>query len=88
MNCVYVDDRVPRRHPSLSKEDVKIAWENCVVSKPRLDKNPSEYVAIGIDGKGRLVELVALRNNDGDWLIYHAQTPPQQRAKTELELRR
>lgn len=88
MDRVFVDDRVPRRHPDVSKEDAIAAWENCIASKPRIDKNPNEYIAIGVDGKGRLVELVAIRNGDGDWLIYHAQTPPQENAKRELEIGR
>ncbi len=55
-----------------------------MVSKPRLHKNPDEYIAVGIDGKGRPIELVAIRDPEGDWLIYHAQTPPKQNAKDEL----
>ena len=32
----------------------------------------------------RLLEVVAIRNENGDWLIKHAQTPPQERVKREL----
>lgn len=88
LDRVFVDDRVPQRHPDVSKADAKAAWENCIASKPRLHKNPNEYIAIGIDDKGRFIELVAIRNSEGDWLIYHAQTPPQQRAKRELGIGR
>lgn len=88
MNEVFVDDRVLLRHPNISKEDARAAWLNCVKSRPRLHKNPNEYLAIGIDGKGRYLELVAIRNDEGDWLIYHAQTPPQKNAKRELQLGR
>lgn len=31
--------------------------------------------SIGMDGNGRLLELVSIRNNAGQWLIYHAMTP-------------
>ena len=88
MNQVFVADRVPQRHPEISKEDAMAAWMNCLYSKPRLHKNPDEYIAIGYDGKGRLLELVAIRDSEGDWLIYHAQTPPAENAMRELGLRR
>lgn len=90
MNAVYADDRVETAHPELgiSKEDAVTAWLNAIRSRPRLDKRPGEYLAIGIDGKGRLIELVAIRDSEGDFLIYHAFTPPQENAKRELGLRR
>lgn len=88
MDRVYVADRVPQRHPDVSKEDAATAWRNCIASRPRLHVNPDEYIAVGYDGSGRLVELVALRNADGDWLIYHAMTPPGENARRELGLER
>lgn len=86
MNNIFADDRIETRQPELhiTKEDAIVAWHNAIRSKPRLDKNPDEYLAIGIDGKGRLIELVAIRNKEGDFLIYHAFTPPQANAKREL----
>jgi hypothetical protein len=85
---VFVDDRVALRHPDISKEDAAVAWANCIKSRPRIDKNPNEYLAIGADKKGRLIELVALRDTNGDWLIYHAMSPPTKNAKRELQMRR
>ena len=86
MNKVYVDDRVETRHPEqkITKDDALTAWYSAIRSRPRLQKNPNEYLVIGIDGKGRLIELVAIRNGEGDFLIYHAFTPPQANAKREL----
>lgn len=88
MNEVYADDRVETRHPEqhITKADAISAWYNAIRSRPRLEKNPDEYLAIGIDGKGRLMELVAVRDEDGDFLIYHAFVPPQENAKRELGL--
>ncbi|MCL2654606.1 MAG: hypothetical protein FWD65_02780 [Coriobacteriia bacterium] len=88
MDKVFVDDRVPQRHPNISKNDAMVAWKNCMRSRPRINKNPSECLAIGVDGKGRLLELVALRDTEGDWLIYHAMTPPAENAKRELQFDR
>ena len=86
LNEVYVDDRVETRHPeqNITKDDAATAWHNAAKSRPRLEKNPDEYLAIGIDGKGRLIELAAIRNGDGDFLVYHAFAPPQPNAKREL----
>ena len=86
MNKVYVDDRVERKHPELgiTKQDAIEAWYSAIKSRPRIEKDPNEYLAIGIDGKGRLIELVAIRDDEGDFLIYHAFTPPQENAKREL----
>ena len=39
---------------------------------------------IGYDSSERILEVVAIRGNRGDWLIKHAQTPPQERVKREL----
>lgn len=90
MNVAYAHDRVETQHPeqNITKDDAVTAWYNAIRSKPRLDKNPDEYLAIGIDGKGRLMELVAIRDEDGDFLIYHAFIPPQDNAKKELGIYR
>lgn len=50
----------------------------------RIGKEPEEHVGIGYDASGRLLEIVAIRNDQGDWLIKHAQTSPQERIKREL----
>lgn len=84
MDKIFVLDRVHERHPELTKEDAAHAWEYCIKSMPRLDKEPEEHVGIGYDASGRLIEVVAIRNEAGDWLIKHAQTPPQESIKREL----
>ena len=84
MERIYVHERIAKRHPYLSPKDVIYAWKHCLVSAPRLDVDPFEYLAIGIDRKGRLIELVAIRDSEGDWLIYHADTPPHGNARKEL----
>lgn len=81
---ILVLDRVVQRHPDVTKADAVHAWEYCLKSMPRLDKGPEEWVGIGMDAGGRLLEIVALRNERGMWLIKHAQTPPQEKIKREL----
>ena len=60
MNKVFVLDRVTERHPDVSKDDARFAWEHVKRSMPRLGTEPPEFV------------------------IKHAQTPPQERIKREL----
>ena len=88
MDRIFVLDRVPERHPDGSKEDAAHAWYHCIKSMPRLAPHRDEHVAIGYDARGRLLEVIAIRNNNGDWLVIHAQTPPQERVKRELGFRR
>lgn len=88
MERVVVLDRVTERHPDVSKEDAAAAWSHCIASAPAFDVNPDRYIAVGIDGKGRLIELVAVRKDGGLWLIIHAQYPPQHDIKKKLGLER
>jgi hypothetical protein len=89
MERVVVLARVSERHPEVTSEDAATAWSHCLRCAPALDKNPERYVAIGVDGKGRLIELVAIRKSElGLWLIVHAQTPPQDDIKRRLGLGR
>ncbi|MDR1088558.1 MAG: hypothetical protein LBL23_04740 [Coriobacteriales bacterium] len=87
MNKIFVAKRVTLRHPDISEEDAAKAWANCIKSRPRIGKNPDEYLAIGMDGEGRLIELVVIRDAEGDWLIYHAMTPPTENARRELQMK-
>ena len=77
-------ERVRERHPEITREDAIHAWRFCIKSMPRLGKEPEEWVGIGMDAAGRLLEVVAIRNERGAWLIKHAQTPPQEKIKREL----
>lgn len=81
-------DRVPERHPEVSKEDAADAWNNCIKCTPAYQGDPDRYLAIGADNKGRLIELVAVRKEGGIWLIIHGQTPPQESIKRALGLGR
>lgn len=75
---------VHERHPELDDVDVETEWGNALASVPRIDKDLDEYAAIGIDGKGRLVVLVAKRTPGGDWVVYRAKTPPTAKMRSEL----
>jgi hypothetical protein len=83
---IFVHKRVSQKHHELCDQDVLDAWENCIRSRPRIDKNPDEYIAVGLDRNGRAIEMTAKRSLGGDWLIYHAMTPPSKKTLKELGL--
>ena len=85
---IYVLDRIRDRHPEISPDDVREAWENSIAYAVRDDSRPFEYMAVGFDGKGRAIEMVGRRTPDGDWVIWHAFTPPTKKALRGLGLRR
>lgn len=88
MEKIIVLDRVPEKHPEVSKEDAAVAWDHCIASTPAFEVNPDRYIAIGIDGKGRQIELVVIRKEGGLWLIVHAQCPPKSGIKRRLGFER
>ncbi len=85
---IYALERIHERHPNVAKEDAIHAWRFCIKSMPRLGKEPEEWVGIGMDATGRLLEVVAIRDERGAWLVKHAQTPPQEKIKRELGFKR
>lgn len=86
MDRVFVHPRVMERHPELSESDVLEAWMACERSASRLASNSS--VGVGFDSRGRFVEMVAVRSLEGNWLIYHAMTPPSKKVLAEVRLGR
>lgn len=84
---VQVHKRVAQRHPNISAQDVLAAWSNRVVCQIRLGPWPPQYVAVGLDKNGRLIEMVAVCNEASDEvLIFHANTPISESVARELNL--
>lgn len=83
---VVVHERVTRRHPELTEEDVRHAWRNAFVVQTRPQSSHPTIAAVGVDSRGRLVELVGLELEDGAFLVYHAYTPPTAKTIRELGL--
>jgi hypothetical protein len=88
LDNVRVEPRVRARHPELSDEDVLTAWSNCLVSTYRQQSAFDDFVAIGTDAKGRLIEMIAVQEAGASWAIYHAMTPPTDKVLHELGLKR
>lgn len=83
---VVVHPRVVARHPELTEADVLNAWFHCIRSAPRVGKKVNQYVAVGIDLKGRLIEIVGVRSIGGSWILFHAMRPPSKKTLRELGL--
>lgn len=67
----------------LSAEDVAYAWDNYHTGAVRV---PGELeVRIGFDTAGREVEMVGSLLAGGDWLVFHAMTPPTKKVRREIE---
>jgi hypothetical protein len=83
---VEVHERVFRRHKDLFEEDVLGAWNSRVKCQMRTGPWPPQYVAVGFDGKGRALQMVASYDPLRDAvLIFHAM-PLKGRVRKELGL--
>ena len=85
MDELVIHPRVLERHPQLSEEDVRTAWQNAYYEALRPDSpNFPEYLWIGLDGSGREIEMVGVPTERG-WLVYHANTPLSKRTRDEVD---
>ena len=82
---VTIDERIARRHPELSEDDVKSAWNNAIQYAERTtdDLDAPLLVAVGSDSRDRLLELVAVAGEESIH-IFHAMTPPSKKTLEEL----
>lgn len=70
----------------LTEEQIVQAWNNAIYKQERLSQDEYlDYVAIGFDSSGIVIELVAAKKEYG-WYIYHANTPPTKNVLQELGL--
>lgn len=86
MSAIRVHKRISERHPELSQEDVVQAMRTTVAYAQR---NTDEWVSVGFDGNGRIIECVYVYNEETDEFgVYHAMTPPSSKTLKELKLSR
>ena len=76
------------RHPELTEGDVRSAWENQYRCYIRATDTGSRHVAIGCDTHGREIVMVAVKLEGGNWLVFHAMTPPSAKTYNELGMGR
>ncbi len=72
----------------LGESEVKYAWESPIRCRMRESKDePPRWIAIGTLQDGRMAELVAFEDNQGNWNVYHAKVPPTTKFLKELGFR-
>ncbi|GAA2027693.1 hypothetical protein GCM10009720_04270 [Yaniella flava] len=77
---------MPAKRPEISDEDVITAFETALSSRGR-NTDPIQWVGVGIDGQGRLLEFVAVEDEPDGWLVFHAMIATT-KVLNELGLRR
>jgi len=85
MGAVTVHPRVHERHPEISDANVVTAWHNFICRTRRVDTFDDNFIAVGFDSTGRLLEMVAIQLPDDGWFVFHAM-PATPRALKELNL--
>lgn len=86
MEFARIHGRITQRHPELTEDDVLSAWRNAIALVRRETDEKNFYVAVGFDTKGRAIEIVAARDEDGALVIFHAMTPPTKKTLSELRI--
>lgn len=65
-----VHPRVAVQHPEIAAADALHAFENSMLSRARATR-PIQWVGIGADSSGRLLEYIAVEDEPDGWLIFH-----------------
>ena len=68
---IWVHPRITAKRPEVTDEAVVAAFAGTLRKVPRVDTDPTQWIGIGVDSRGRLLEYVAVE--DGlDWIVFHA----------------
>lgn len=60
-----------RKRPEITTRDVVSAFEGALKSRAR-DTDPIQWVGVGLDTAGRLLEFIAVEDEPDGWLVFHA----------------
>lgn len=86
MSEIGVHPRITARHPEVKSVDVVAAVRSMLRYRQRVS---GEWLAVGVDGKGRLVELVYQYDEEEDFFfVFHGMTPPSSKTLRELGMER
>jgi sarcosine oxidase gamma subunit len=69
---VEVHRRVQAKRPEIDPADVQAAFVATLRKVARLDTDPVQWIGVGLDGHGRLLEYVAIETGPDQWLVFHA----------------
>lgn len=67
---VVVHPRVSAKRPELTEDDIRSAFEGALRSRAR-DTDPVQWVGVGMDSHGRLLEFIAVETQPDVWLVFH-----------------
>ena len=81
-----VHPRVAAKRPEITPEDVQTVFTGALRSRPR-DTDPVQWVGVGMDTNGRLLEFIAIEERPDQWLVFHVM-PATKSVLQELGLRR
>ena len=56
----------------LTEADIRCAWNNAIAVRMRETDGPCHYAIAGPDKHQRLVEMLAVQQLDGSFVVYHA----------------
>lgn len=85
---VRVHPRVSAQHPGIAGADAIAAFESTLRSAPRAGSGfPPQWLGVGFDSHGRLLQYVAVNSGHDEWLIFHAMEATT-KVLRELGLRR
>lgn len=87
-NEVRIAPRIHERHPELEDEYVFSAWKNAFVfiERTNVEMYGSLLVAVGFDASNRMIEMVAVVEENGTVFVFHAMTPPSKKTMREAGL--
>lgn len=69
----------------LSESEICYAWKTIFKSAHRdTGETPDRWIAIGWLPDGRQAQMVAIKDRDGNWEIFHAMSPPTKKVMKEL----
>lgn len=74
---VRVHARIMAKRPEITAADVETAFLGALRSRPRAS-DPVQWVGVGMDTNGRLLEFIAIEVQPEGWLVYHAMPATKQ----------
>lgn len=81
---VLVHERIFERHPGcFTQQEIASAWTNYDFAAVRVPGEREMRIATLSDG--RQIEMVGVLLADGNWLVYHAMTPPSKKTWLEID---
>lgn len=84
MEEIYIHQNALKH--GLTEEEIISAWNNRTITKNSVDES-NRIMTISYSNNGKLLELIATRSYVGEYLIFHAFSPPTKKFMRELGFR-